>query len=624
MDAQIANTFAAHLDFEALVRRYQRPFYGLACRMLGNEADAADAVQEIFAAVFRRFRTLDPDRKDEPWLYRIAIHCVLNFARGRSRRRRHEKESPMLRRDSSGGGPEKKDLEGFVAARVRELPDELRAVVALRFWGDLTQEEIAAALEIPRTTAKARLDRALIALRRTTSGAGYAASIVGIEEALAAPVAPPVPPGLTESLLEMAHLMSAPATGGAVGALGGMIVTKSLMVTVGLAAAGSLIAGILVGKSFGGSGDADLGSPHNGDSGQVPLARFADLERRHAEAVERTRRLDAEADAAKKRAAALEIEMAAVRRSAGEARERTTAALDGAAPESSPARTPGAKGRLDWTRFGELFADAVGILGRTGGDPGKMTDEQRALMEAMTLETARLTAEARALSDYPYFHPDVLGGAINGLYGRSLGLDGDQSKAVSELVQAALAKTASGLDPKTALPVEVYKARCALNAAIDDGLDDIVNADQRERWESARRITAGQMRGPEALATFGIDAGGEGSSLVDSVVSHWSDAYDFNPGQRSSAEEGARRLLRDARTILARYGQEGDSPRRLAPAEAAAMDDEFLALQAAVERGFDPLLTGEQRSALRRRPPHLIRFRSGRNANIDVRRSPGF
>lgn len=69
--------------FEILVRRYQRPIYQLAWRMLGNSSDAEDVAQEVFLTAWRRLPELREDGAFAGWLYRSASNRCINRLRGR-------------------------------------------------------------------------------------------------------------------------------------------------------------------------------------------------------------------------------------------------------------------------------------------------------------------------------------------------------------------------------------------------------------------------------------------------------------------------------------------------------------------------------------------------------------
>ena len=141
--------------FEALYRRYVRSVYALALRRLGDPQSAEDAAQEAFAAVWRSARTYRPERgAAAPWLYSIARNAAVDRLRARMPLATVP-ESP-----DEGPGPENRAEHEWLRWRVHraleELPVTEREVLALAYWGERSQSEIASELGIPLGTVKTR------------------------------------------------------------------------------------------------------------------------------------------------------------------------------------------------------------------------------------------------------------------------------------------------------------------------------------------------------------------------------------------------------------------------------------------------------------------------------------
>ena len=137
--------------------------YRLAGYLLGSEVEAEDAVQDALVKAWRGWSSLKNADAFGPWFDRI----VVNVCRDRMRRHRTIR---MVELDEAG------DVESHdafalmfqrdeVAAAVAHLAAEHRIVIALRFWRDMTLEEVAATLDLPLGTVKSRLHYALKALR---------------------------------------------------------------------------------------------------------------------------------------------------------------------------------------------------------------------------------------------------------------------------------------------------------------------------------------------------------------------------------------------------------------------------------------------------------------------------
>jgi len=156
--------------YEALVQQYQELAFRVAYQVTGDAADAEDAAQEAFVNAYYalgRFRAGAPFR---PWLLRI----VANEARNRrtSAHRRIALAERALAAQSSGEAapsPEKAaeadEFRATLMDAMRRLRDDDRLVLAYRLFFDLSEAEMAIALNIPRGTVKSRLSRALARLR---------------------------------------------------------------------------------------------------------------------------------------------------------------------------------------------------------------------------------------------------------------------------------------------------------------------------------------------------------------------------------------------------------------------------------------------------------------------------
>lgn len=150
--------------FESLAREAGGGLMGVAFRILRDPAAAEDAVQQTLVTAWRELPGLrDPERFDA-WLYRILVRaCTAEARRQGSRRSAVREVSPTALADTNAFGriADVDELErGF-----RRLTPDQRAVVVLRYWRDLRQEEIAEVLDIPLGTVKSRLHHATAALR---------------------------------------------------------------------------------------------------------------------------------------------------------------------------------------------------------------------------------------------------------------------------------------------------------------------------------------------------------------------------------------------------------------------------------------------------------------------------
>ena len=152
--------------FTRLVEAYQRPVYNLAYRMLGNAGEAEEAAQETFLRVYTQLGTYQPGRKFSSWLFSIASHHCIDVLR----RRRltwlsiEDEEAPAEMLTSDAPGPEDTMLQNEQETTVRKmlatLPPDYRLPVVLRYWHELSYEEIAEATHSTVSAVKSRLFRA--------------------------------------------------------------------------------------------------------------------------------------------------------------------------------------------------------------------------------------------------------------------------------------------------------------------------------------------------------------------------------------------------------------------------------------------------------------------------------
>lgn len=151
--------------FAALVEAYQTPVYNLSYRMLGNAAEAEDAAQEAFVRAYLQLKTYDPTKRFSSWLFSIVAHYCID----QLRRRRFSWSTleSLTGRDSQDHGaldPEDCALSNEEGRELQRalmlLPENYRLVLILRYWQDLSYEEIMAVTRISESALKTRLHRA--------------------------------------------------------------------------------------------------------------------------------------------------------------------------------------------------------------------------------------------------------------------------------------------------------------------------------------------------------------------------------------------------------------------------------------------------------------------------------
>jgi RNA polymerase sigma-70 factor (ECF subfamily) len=157
--------------FDILYRRFSRPVYGLALRMLRDRGRAEEAVQETFAAIWRSAASYRPDRgPGAPWLYAVARNAIVD--RTRVRGEATFADPPEI--VSADAGPDEQVQSAYVSWRVHraveDLPQHEREVLELAYWGGLSQSEVARFLDIPLGTVKTRTRSGLARLSDLLEG----------------------------------------------------------------------------------------------------------------------------------------------------------------------------------------------------------------------------------------------------------------------------------------------------------------------------------------------------------------------------------------------------------------------------------------------------------------------
>jgi len=155
--------------FNTLLERHGRYLHGVARALVQNPADAEDLVQETFLAVFRgNFRGESSVRT---WMVKILVRQAGMLRRSRWGLRKPAQLSesaadPAESTSATGGTEAKIDL----ATMLQSLSSEHRAVIVLRELEQLSYEEMADALGVPRGTVESRLHRAREELRKKFKG----------------------------------------------------------------------------------------------------------------------------------------------------------------------------------------------------------------------------------------------------------------------------------------------------------------------------------------------------------------------------------------------------------------------------------------------------------------------
>lgn len=178
-----------HDAFRILVERYQGRAYRLALRVMRDEEQARDAVQDAFIKAYGSLDRFQGRSGFYTWLYRIVMNQCLD----RKRRDKSDRElewndvtaaraaqtpaAGSFEGEGAGAVPdvaaERGELRQALAKAIAELPDDARRTVELREIDGLSYREMAEALGIPKGTVMSRLHYARRKLRESLRAAGF-------------------------------------------------------------------------------------------------------------------------------------------------------------------------------------------------------------------------------------------------------------------------------------------------------------------------------------------------------------------------------------------------------------------------------------------------------------------
>jgi RNA polymerase sigma-70 factor, ECF subfamily len=173
-DAELVRRFKEgdRAAFAELVHRYQDRVFTLCLRWMGDSHLAEEVAQDVFLALYRSLGSFRGDAQLSTWVYRVVVNHCKN--RKLYRRRRSLDHHEPLEGEGREDGPERQiaddgpgtdaplhanQAEVLLHEALDHLDEEQRQIIVLREVQDLSYEEIADILELPRGTVKSRLHR---------------------------------------------------------------------------------------------------------------------------------------------------------------------------------------------------------------------------------------------------------------------------------------------------------------------------------------------------------------------------------------------------------------------------------------------------------------------------------
>lgn len=159
-----------HRIFEQQVRLHRDRVYGLACYLVGAQADAEDVTQEVFLRLWQKRKNIDETRV-LGWLLRVTRNCCIDLHRKRKSTIVHLNPVEYIDETIAGNfrGPDESAEQALFASSLKKaitkLSDPYRSIIVLREIHELKYDEIADILDLPLNTIKVYLHRARAKLR---------------------------------------------------------------------------------------------------------------------------------------------------------------------------------------------------------------------------------------------------------------------------------------------------------------------------------------------------------------------------------------------------------------------------------------------------------------------------
>lgn len=165
--------------FDVLLEKYYRKIYNLAYRYVGDQEEASDLTQEIFAAAYQNLKKFRGDSKFSTWLFQIATNRGKNRFKYLKRRgyfvnkgqanNDEDRDAQQHSVPDFSTNPEtllaQKQLQKMVQQAIDDLEPDHKEIVILRDIEGFSYEEIAQLLNLPEGTTKSRLHRARMVVK---------------------------------------------------------------------------------------------------------------------------------------------------------------------------------------------------------------------------------------------------------------------------------------------------------------------------------------------------------------------------------------------------------------------------------------------------------------------------
>lgn len=153
-----------------IMDRYTEKLARYGRKFLADNTAIADAVQDIFTKAYEHLGSFDPERRFQPWIYRIAHNVYVNILRSKERTWLSLEWDTLMAlpsRDTSAEDErERTDMRRAIEKGMTSLSPTYREVLTLHYLDDMPYKDIAEVLHVPLGTVSIRLKRAKEALKK--------------------------------------------------------------------------------------------------------------------------------------------------------------------------------------------------------------------------------------------------------------------------------------------------------------------------------------------------------------------------------------------------------------------------------------------------------------------------
>ena len=156
-------------DYSIIVDRYKDKAFSLLKKMLKNEQDAEETLQDCFIKAYNSLNGFKGEAKFSTWFYRIVYNTALTKLSSKKRKTENEMSSVdehfNLKSDYDYNVSERKDMSEFIIELVNKLPEKHSAIISLFYLDEMSCEEISKVLDISLSNVKVMLHRSRNALK---------------------------------------------------------------------------------------------------------------------------------------------------------------------------------------------------------------------------------------------------------------------------------------------------------------------------------------------------------------------------------------------------------------------------------------------------------------------------